>query len=342
MENYRMLAPQSRGAFAERLSELHDIMARFLENEQAEGRTLQYAKVFMSDIQNQDADFRASRLYNSLLSGTALTVVEQPPLDASKITVLVKTADRQPEFIFHSLRLTPDETRGYNSYLQTMRLFEKYIECITAKGLDIRTHLVRTWIYVADIDVNYDGVVKARNDVFRQYGLTADTHYIASTGIGGYSATRPESVAIDFLTYPGITADNLYYLQALDHLNPTHEYGVAFERGTRLTTGGTQHFFISGTASIDNHGEVMHVGDVEGQVYRLLENIRALLADGGATMDDVRYFIVYLRDPSDHQLVSTLMQRLHPKVPHVIVHAKVCRPAWLVEMECVAVKEQQQ
>ena len=25
------------------------------------------------------------------------------------------------------------------------------------------------------------------------------------------------------------------YLQALEHLNPAHEYGVAFERGTRLT-----------------------------------------------------------------------------------------------------------
>lgn len=339
MENYKIIAPQCRGTFAARLEELAGTVARHLEGERAEGRTLQYAKVFMSDIQNQQADFRASRLYNTLLAGTALTVVEQPPLDASKITVLVKTADGQPEFLFHSLRLTPEETRGYNSYLQTMRLFEKYIECIAEQGLDIRTHLVRTWIYVADIDVNYEGVVKARNDVFRQYGLTADTHYIASTGIGGYTATRQESVAIDFLTYPGITADNLYYLQALDHLNPTHEYGVAFERGTRLAIGGTRRYFISGTASIDSHGEVLHVGDVEGQVHRLLENIGALLADGGATMDDVRYFIVYLRDPSDHQLVSTLMQRLHPNVPHIIVHAKVCRPAWLVEMECVAVKE---
>ena len=56
--------------------------------------------------------------------------------------------------------------------------------------MTIRDNLVRTWIYVADIDVNYDGVVRARNDVFRRYGLTADTHYIASTGIGGYSQTR--------------------------------------------------------------------------------------------------------------------------------------------------------
>lgn len=85
---------------------------------------------------------------------------------------------------------------------------------------------------------------------------------------------------------------------------------------------------------------MVHEGDVERQTERLLDNIKALLDDGGAGMDDIAYFIVYLRDLSDYQLVSSLMRRLHPSTPHIIVHAKVCRPAWLVEMECVAVKRQ--
>ena len=50
-----------------------------------------------------------------------------------------------------------------------------------------------------------------------------------------------------FLPY----ADRLY-LKALDHLNPTHEYGVAFERGTRVSLPGKYQYFISGTASINN------------------------------------------------------------------------------------------
>lgn len=338
MEKYKMLVPEGRGAFAKRLQELHTLMEEYLGKELRKGRKLQYAKVFLSDIQNQDEEFRASDCFTKILSHTALSVVEQAPLDASKITVLMKTSDEAADFLFHSLRLTPDEACGHSSYLQTMLLFEKYIDYIMRQGLDIRTHLVRTWIYVTDIDVNYEGVVKARNDVFRQYGLTADTHFIASTGIGGHSLTRSESVAIDFLTYPHITPDQLYYLQALDHLNPTHEYGVAFERGTRLRTEARDRFFISGTASIDKHGEVLHLGDVEGQVGRLLENIGALLADGGAAMSDISYFIVYLRDPSDYALVDAIMRRRFPAVPRVIVYAKVCRPAWLVEMECVAVK----
>lgn len=338
MEKYQMLVPEGRGAFTKRLQELYARMKEYLDEERREGRKLQYAKVFLSDIQNQNDDFHASDCFVEILSHAPLSVVEQTPLDASKITVLLKTSSEEPDFLFHSLRLTPEEACGHSSYLQTMLLFEKYIDYITRQGLDIRTHLVRTWIYVTDIDVNYEGVVKARNDVFQQYGLTADTHFIASTGIGGHSLTRYESVAIDFLTYPHIAPDQLYYLQALDHLNPTHEYGVAFERGTRLRTGSRDRFFISGTASIDKHGEVLHLGDVEGQVGRLLENIDALLADGGATMSDIAYFIVYLRDPSDYALVDGIMRHRFPTVPRIIVYAKVCRPAWLVEMECVAVK----
>lgn len=202
----------------------------------------------------------------------------------------------------------------------------------------MKTHLVRTWIYVSAIDVNYAGVVKARNDVFALEGLTADTHFIASTGIGGATSCRPSCVAIDFITYPDIRETDKQYLQALDHLNPTHEYGVAFERGTRLSLPSSDILYISGTASIDRHGQVLYVGDVKKQTARLLENIGVLLADGGATMNDIRYFIIYLRDISDYTTIEAMMSRIYPNIPRIIVQAKVCRPQWLIEMECVAVK----
>ena len=200
-------------------------------------------------------------------------------------------------------------------------------------------HCVRTWLYVADIDNNYQGVVKARNQIFATQGLTIDTHFIASTGIGGNTHSRSACVAMDFLTYPNISETDKTYLKALDYLNPTHEYGVAFERGTRLTTSNKQQYFISGTASIDKHGNVVYVGDVTRQAGRLLENIGALLKDGDATMNDVKYFIVYLRDISDYATIENFMQQAFPDKPHIIVQAKVCRPEWLVEMECMAVKE---
>ena len=336
MRNYNILTPTLRGSFTERLAELEMLVGDWLELEKAKGRSLRYTKIFLSDAQNQHHQLVESDLFCNILSSQPYTEVEQTPADGSKVMLLVMTSDADDGALFHSLRLTDSETRGLNSYIQTIALFEKYISIIRDMGIDMKTNLVRTWIYVADIDVNYAGVVKARNDIFAREGLTKDTHFIASTGIGGRTDCRSACVAIDFLTYPHIQEADKKYLQALDHLNPTHEYGVAFERGTRLQLPSNLIYYISGTASIDNRGEVMYLGDIRKQTARLLENIGALLADGGATMNDIKYFIVYLRDFSDYDLVNRMMEQIYPYIPRAIVHAPVCRPQWLVEMECVA------
>ena len=350
MDKYIILSPEAKGSFNDRLNFLYLRLGNFLDTEKLENRTLQYCKVFLSDSQNQIKEFEESLLYQEFLKGTNLTIVEQTPLNGSTASLLIKTTDDTTPILFHSLRLTEEEAKGKNSYEQTRLLFNKYLKTIEGTDMTMERNLVRTWIYVTNIDVNYQGVVEARNDIFDKEGLTADTHYIASTGIGGATPVRHAAVAIDFLTVPNIKEEDKKYLQALEHLNPTHEYGVAFERGTRLTLPthtlhpeGSQQFkqqyFISGTASINKHGDVVYEGDIVRQTGRLLENIGALLKDGDATMNDIQYFIIYLRDISDYHTVDRLMQQFYPQIPRIIVEAKVCRPGWLIEMECIAEKE---
>ena len=350
MDKYIILSPEAKGSFNDRLNFLYLKLGNILDTEKLENRTLQYCKVFLSDSQNQIKEFEESLLYQEFLKGTNLTIVEQTPLNGSKASLLIKTTDDTTPILFHSLRLTEEEAKGKNSYEQTRLLFNKYLKTIEGTDMTMERNLVRTWIYVTNIDVNYQGVVEARNDIFDKEGLTADTHYIASTGIGGATPVRHAAVAIDFLTVPNIKEEDKKYLQALEHLNPTHEYGVAFERGTRLTLPthtlhpeGSQQFkqqyFISGTASINKHGDVVYEGDIVRQTGRLLENIGALLKDGDATMNDIRYFIIYLRDISDYHTVEILMNQFYPQIPHIIVEAKVCRPGWLIEMECIAEKQ---
>ena len=350
MDKYIILSPEAKGSFNDRLNFLYLKLGNILDTEKLENRTLQYCKVFLSDSQNQIKEFEESLLYQEFLKGTNLTIVEQTPLNGSKASLLIKTTDDTTPILFHSLRLTEEEAKGKNSYEQTRLLFNKYLKTIEGTDMTMERNLVRTWIYVTNIDVNYQGVVEARNDIFDKEGLTADTHYIASTGIGGATPVRHAAVAIDFLTVPNIKEEDKKYLQALEHLNPTHEYGVAFERGTRLTLPthtlhpeGSQQFkqqyFISGTASIIKHGDVVYEGDIVRQTGRLLENIGALLKDGDATMNDIRYFIIYLRDITDYHTVEILMNQFYPQIPHIIVEAKVCRPGWLIEMECIAEKQ---
>ena len=308
-------------------------MGRFFDAEAAEGRHPVFLRFFLSDAQNQ-ADALRSALdtrFGALLRNLAVSIVEQPPLDGSRIAALVQTSSEKPSALFHSLRLTEDEAAGRDPYAQSRLLFDKYLALIRPLGLDLKTHCVRTWIYVRDIDSNYAGLVKARNDVFAEEGLTHETHYIASTGIGGATEGRQAVVAIDFLTRPDIVESDKTYLKALSHLSPTHDYGVAFERGVKLADG---RIFISGTASIDHRGRVLHEGDVLAQADRLLENISELLREGGATLEDVPYFVIYLRDISDYPRIDAYMEKRFPTVPRIILEARVCRPAWLIEMEC--------
>lgn len=330
MNKFEFLRPASAGTFPEALRSLFARMGDYLRTEAAAGRHPVFLRFFLSDAQNQAAALRA-QLDEWGAGCPAVSIVEQPPLDGSRITALVQTSPGRPEVLFHSLRLTEEEAAGRDSYAQSRLLFSKYLDIIRPLGLELKTHCVRTWIYVRDIDSNYAGLVKARNDVFAEEGLSHDTHYIASTGIGGATEGRHAVVAIDFLTRPGIREEEKTYLKALTHLSPTHDYGVAFERGVKLSDG---RIFISGTASIDHRGQVLFEGDVLSQADRLLENISELLREGGSALYRVPYFIIYLRDVSDFALVDAYMQERYPDVPRVILEARVCRPAWLIEMEC--------
>jgi enamine deaminase RidA (YjgF/YER057c/UK114 family) len=73
------------------------------------------------------------------------------------------------------------------------------------------------------------------------------------------------------------------------------------------------------------------------QLDRTLDNIDALLKSGDASLEDMKYLIVYLRDPTDHQKISQHLSCHLPDIPAFIVEGAVCRPEWLVEIEGVAV-----
>ena len=105
-------------------------------------------------------------------------------------------------------------------------------------------------------------MVKARKEVFITQNLTEKTHYIASTGIEGRHADPSVLVQMDSYAVDGLEPGQIQFLYAPTHLNPTYEYGVTFERGTAVTYGDRKQVFISGTASIDNRGEIVYPGDI--------------------------------------------------------------------------------
>ena len=286
--------------------------------------------------------------------GDACTIsfIQQSPLDGSKLALwlymvegaeVVYSADTFHSTVVrhngyeHIWTMGMMNTKG-NSYDQTDALLDDYETLLDQKyGANIADNCIRTWFFVRDVDTNYAGLVVARRENFELHGLTSYTHYIASTGIGGSPSNTKALVQLGSYALTGIQPEQQQYLYALSHLNRTIEYGVTFERGTRVKYGDRSHLYISGTASIDNKGQVLHVGDVRQQTLRMWENVEQLLAEGGATYQDVAQIIVYLRDVADYPLVSQMFAERFPHTPYAITLAPVCRPTWLIEMECVAI-----
>jgi len=222
--------------------------------------------------------------------------------------------------------------------LQTKSVFNDLLGALGRSGMSILNNTVRTWIFVRDVDNNYAGMVQERKSLFEKQGLTPETRYIASTGIEGRMRNTSSLISMDSLSVAGAAEDQMVQLEALTHMNKTHEYGVTFERGTKLIFGDRTHFYISGTASINAKGDVEFVGDAAKQARRALENIEALLKPHSASLADMMYLIVYLRDPSDDQNVRDIVREMwSDSRPLVVVHAPVCRPEWLVEIEGVGI-----
>lgn len=306
--------------------------------------SLAFKRVFCSDVVNQ-----AGMLGD--IGGAS--VIGQPPLPAAKLALWAYhicdpggTLDKSAGGGTTSIRrgghthhwttglTAPDETTAHG---QTRRVLEDYDSWLRANGMNTADNVVRTWWFVQNIDADYQGLVEARSDFFANHGLTEDTHYIASTGIAGAHREVSAKVSLDSYAISGLRQDQVEYLCAPDHLCPTHDYGVTFERATAVSFADRRHVFISGTASIDHTGRILHEGDVIRQLGRTLENIEALLEKAGANLGDLASIIVYLRDPADGAAVEAALRERLGTVSCVMVLAPVCRPGWLIEIEGIAI-----
>lgn len=132
-------------------------------------------------------------------------------------------------------------------------------------------------------------------------------------------------------------------------LNEAYDYGSAFSRGMRIDLKGLTILLISGTASIDDKGNTVHVGDLRKQLRRTFDNITALLASEGATWHDIVRTTCYLRDIerdyaafNEERAAFYKEQQLEPLPASTGIQAILCRPDLLVEIEAIAMFRREQ
>lgn len=133
---------------------------------------------------------------------------------------------------------------------------------------------------------------------------------------------------------------------ALNVLNEAFSYAhpSSFSRGLRIDLGNFAILLISGTASIDDSGTSVHIGDFRAQCRRTYLNISGLLESEGATWKDIVRTTCYLRDIerdyaafNEERTDFYREQGLDPLPASTGIQAILCRPELLVEIEAIAI-----
>jgi enamine deaminase RidA (YjgF/YER057c/UK114 family) len=215
---------------------------------------------------------------------------------------------------------------------ESYSMFARAHDLLQRDGMSFR-NVVRTWIHFRNIARDYSGFNRGRTDYFRRAGITRRP---ASTGIGG--APYPPVQNLSLSLYAIQTAADLEIEpMSTPTLNEAWAYGSDFSRGLKVGGENGITLLISGTASIDEAGRSVHVGDFDAQAERMMLNISKLLERQKASFRDVISATTYLKDAADASRLLRLLGRLDiGEFPNAVVQAEVCRPELLCEMEVLA------
>jgi enamine deaminase RidA (YjgF/YER057c/UK114 family) len=211
---------------------------------------------------------------------------------------------------------------------------------LAREGFSFRD-VARTWFYLRDILDWYGPFNAVRTTAFRRMGLVGldgDGQIPASTGIAGCNH-RGGWCALDLLALRRKDGGPVEMKRLHSRKqNEATEYGSSFARAMEVVLGDARYLFVSGTASIDDHGATVHSGDFEAQVRYTLEAVEVLLDGAGATLADVAQATAFLADPRDGQSFERIVERSELRAaPLVTTLADVCREELLFEIDAVAV-----
>jgi enamine deaminase RidA (YjgF/YER057c/UK114 family) len=262
-----------------------------------------------------------------------VSVQALPALEPGTTVKLVEAGGSRHLYITNINGCDPDGAARAPFRQQSDMMFDRSAKLLKAYGTDF-SKVLRTWCYMDDIDSDYDEFNISRNAFFARENVK---RLPASTGIRSglhpqgtlcamdlYALLDPEKARIEIMRTPT--------------LNEALEYGSSFSRGMQVALPDKQLLFISGTASVDECGETIHVNDIRKQVERMLLNVRELLKPHGATFADVAQVITYLKRREYLDLFLEIWEQWGLNgLPNTFVEAGVCRPELLCELEAIAI-----
>ncbi|MGB5324981.1 MAG: Rid family hydrolase [Pseudomonadales bacterium] len=222
---------------------------------------------------------------------------------------------------------------GNNAYEQTQAMFafaEQMLEQANMGFGDV----VRTWIYLREMERDYASLNRARREFFNQRNIHPPP---ASTGIGAGLVPDNHDLCLVVYAVKG-TPSPQRTLMTTPTLNEAPSYGADFSRGMRVAESNRDALFVSGTASLDETGKSVNINDLEAQAARMVLNVTELLKAQGAGFGDIVSAVTYLKHAQDaDRLTGKLQEQGFTGFANTMVEAPVCRPELLCECEVLAI-----
>jgi enamine deaminase RidA (YjgF/YER057c/UK114 family) len=234
------------------------------------------------------------------------------------------------------------DTKRTDRKSQSEAMFHQAEQLLRAEGASYQD-VVRTWIYISDILDWYGDFNTVRNHCYLDYGFLGNTdskvqaeqiYLPASTGIEGRNPSGLSATMDVFAIHrsPG-SAVQIRPLYGVKQRSP-FRYGSAFSRAMVIEESGSKLILVSGTASIDEQGKSMFIGDPAAQIRQSLNVVSALVAPEGATLQDLCEATVFIKRKEDSSVFQEVIEDMGiTNIPSVNVLADVCRDELLFEID---------
>jgi enamine deaminase RidA (YjgF/YER057c/UK114 family) len=129
---------------------------------------------------------------------------------------------------------------------------------------------------------------------------------------------------------------------AVQHLNPdTLHKNPAYSQAV-VTTGNVKTVYVGGQNAVDASGAVVGKGDMAAQTEQILKNVEAALAAGGAKLEHVIKWNIYVVQGQPIQPAFEVYQRIWgnragPPLVTMAFVSGLASPDFLAEIEAIAV-----
>ncbi len=116
-------------------------------------------------------------------------------------------------------------------------------------------------------------------------------------------------------------------------IHKTVGYSHAIQAGDTL--------YIAGQVAVDAEGNLVGEGDIEAQVAQVWQNLRAVLAYAGGSVEDIVKITVFTTDLKHRPAIAAARETVFPSGRYpastFLVVQSLARPELLVEIEAIAV-----